>query len=63
MVTDAINVAQAKGFIGEGDTVVLTAGVVGNVRSATNLLMVRRIDRVLARGMGIGQREVAGTHC
>jgi pyruvate kinase len=61
VVTDAINVAQSKGFIGEGDTVVLTAGVVGNVRSATNLLMVRRIDRVLVRGTGIGQREVAGT--
>ena len=60
VVTDAINVAHAKGYIGEGDTVVLTAGVVGNVRSATNLMMVRRIDRVLARGMGIGQREVAG---
>ncbi|HQY91826.1 pyruvate kinase, partial [Caldilinea sp.] len=32
VVTDAINMAHAKGFIGEGDTVVLTAGVVGNVR-------------------------------
>lgn len=61
VVTDAINVAQARGFIGEGDTVVLTAGVVGNVRSATNLMMVRRIDRVLVRGTGIGHREVAGT--
>ena len=61
VVTDAINVAHAKGYIGEGDTVVLTAGVVGNVRSATSLLMVRRIDRVLARGTGIGAREVAGT--
>ncbi len=60
VVTDAINVAQARGFVGEGDTVVLTAGVVGNVRNATNLLMIRRIDRVLARGVGIGQREVAG---
>jgi pyruvate kinase len=60
VVTDAINVAQAKGYVGEGDTVVLTAGVVGNVRSATSLMMVRRIDRVLVRGMGIGAREVAG---
>ena len=60
VVTDAINVANARGYIGEGDTVVLTAGVVGNVRSATNLMMVRRIDRVLGRGTGIGQREVAG---
>ncbi|MBK8799936.1 MAG: pyruvate kinase [Anaerolineales bacterium] len=60
VVTDAINMAHAKGFIGEGDTVVLTAGVVGNVRSATNLMMVRRIDRVLVRGTGIGGREVSG---
>lgn len=60
VVTDAINVAQAKGYVGEGDTVVLTAGVVGNVRSATSLMMVRRIDRVLVRGVGIGAREVAG---
>lgn len=60
VVTDAINMAHAKGYIGEGDTVVLTAGVVGNVRSATNLMMVRRIDRVLVRGAGIGGREVAG---
>lgn len=60
VLTDAINVAQAKGFVGEGDTVVLTAGMVGNVRSATNLLMVRRIERILVRGVGIGQREIAG---
>jgi pyruvate kinase len=60
VVTDAINLAHAKGYIGEGDTVVLTAGVVGNVRSATNLMMVRRIDRILVRGTGIGGREVAG---
>lgn len=60
VVIDAINVAQRHGHIGPGDTVVLTAGVVGNVRSATNLLMVRTIERVLARGTGLGQREVAG---
>jgi pyruvate kinase len=60
VVTDAINVAQRHGYIGPGDTVVLTAGVVSNVRSATNLMMVRTIERVVARGVGLGQREVAG---
>ena len=60
VVTDAINVAQNKGHINEGDTIVLTAGMVGSVRSATNLMMVRTIERVLARGTGLGQREVAG---
>jgi len=60
VVTDAINVAQRHGYVSPGDTVVLTAGVVGNVRNATNLMMVRTIERVLARGTGLGQREVAG---
>jgi pyruvate kinase len=31
------------------------------VRSATNLMMIRTIEQVLARGTGLGQREVAGT--
>jgi pyruvate kinase len=60
VVTDAITVAQRHNFVGPGDTVVLTAGVVGNVRSATNLMMVRTIERVVAQGTGLGQREVAG---
>jgi pyruvate kinase len=42
------------------NTIVLTAGMVGGVRSATNLMMVRTIERVVARGIGLGQREVAG---
>ena len=60
VVTDAIDVARRAGYVGEGDTVVLTAGVVGSVRTATNLMMIRTIEHVLARGIGIGQREVAG---
>jgi len=60
VVTDAINVAQRHGYVSPGDTVVLTAGVVGNVRNATNLMMVRTIERVLAQGTGLGQREIAG---
>ncbi len=60
VVTDAITVAMRQSFVGPGDTVVLTAGVVGNVRNATNLMMVRTIELVLVNGTGLGQREVAG---
>jgi pyruvate kinase len=60
VVNNAIQVAQDAGFVGLGDTIVLTAGVVGSVRTGTNLMMVRTIERVLARGQGIGQREAAG---
>lgn len=60
VVVDAIKVAQAHGFVREGDTIVLTAGTVGNIHNTTSLMMVRTIERVIARGAGIGQREVAG---
>jgi pyruvate kinase len=60
VVNDAITVAQQAKLVLPGDTVVLTAGVVGSVRSATNLMMVRTIERVLVRGTGLGQREIAG---
>ncbi len=60
VVNDAINVAQDAKMVSPGDTVILTAGVVGSVRSATNLMMVRTIERVLAQGTGLGHREIAG---
>jgi len=60
VVADAVRVAQNAGHIHEGDTIVLTAGMVGGIRNATNLMMVRAIERVVARGIGLGQREVAG---
>ncbi len=60
VVGDAVRVAQKAGYVQEGDTVILTAGMVGSVRSATNLMMVRTIERVLAHGIGLGQREVVG---
>lgn len=60
VVVDAIKVAQSKGLVNEGDTIVLTAGTVGNIHNTTSLMMVRTIERVLVRGTGLGQREVAG---
>jgi pyruvate kinase len=62
VVIDAINVAQRHGHIGPGDTVVLTAGVVGNVRNATNLLMVRTIERVLDAWHRIGATRGCWAH-
>ncbi len=60
VINDAITVVQEAKMVNPGDTVVLTAGVVGSVRSATNLMMVRTIERVLATGVGLGSREIAG---
>ncbi len=60
VVVGAVSAAQQAGYLDEGDTIILTAGMVGGVRSATNLMMVHSLERVLASGVGIGQREVVG---
>lgn len=60
VVVGAVSAAQKAGYLEEGDTIILTAGMVGGVRSATNLMMVHSLERVLATGTGIGQREIVG---
>ncbi|MCB0064632.1 MAG: pyruvate kinase [Caldilineaceae bacterium] len=60
VVVGAVSAAQKAGYLDEGDTIILTAGMVGGVRSATNLMMVHSLERVLATGTGIGQREIVG---
>jgi pyruvate kinase len=44
VVEDALRVSRAHGLTSVGDTVVITAGVVGSKRNATNLMMVRTIE-------------------
>ncbi len=60
VVEDAIRAARENGFVKEGETVVITAGMVSGVPRMTNLLTVRTVERVLAEGTGLGQRKVAG---
>ncbi len=60
VVEDAIRVARENGFVKEGETVVITAGMVSGVPRMTNLLTVRTVERILAEGTGLGQRKVAG---
>jgi len=60
VVEDAIRVARENGYVQEGETVVITAGMVSGVPRMTNLLTVRTVERVLAEGTGLGQRKVAG---
>ncbi len=60
VVEDAIRVAREEGYVKEGETVVITAGMVSGVPRMTNLLTVRTVERVLAEGIGLGQRKVAG---
>ncbi|MBO1349691.1 MAG: pyruvate kinase [Hormoscilla sp. GUM202] len=56
----AINVAQEKHLLQEGDLVVMTAGALQGVPGSTNLIKVEVVTAVLAQGTGMGQGLVSG---
>lgn len=56
----AMNVAQEKGLLHEGDLVVMTAGTLQGVSGSTDLIKVDVVTAVLGRGVGIGEAAVSG---
>lgn len=56
----ALNVAQEKHLLSEGDLVVMTAGALQGVAGSTNLIKVEIITSVLGQGIGLGQGSVSG---
>ncbi|HBL09929.1 MAG TPA: pyruvate kinase [Cyanobacteria bacterium UBA11162] len=56
----AINVAQEKHLLKEGDLVVMTAGTLQGVPGSTDLIKVEMVTAVLGQGIGIGQGSVSG---
>ncbi len=60
VIDEAVETARTAGLVGEGDTVVITAGRGGRVVGGTDLIKVYRLTRVLARGHGLGNQTVQG---
>ncbi len=56
----ALNVAQEKQLLEEGDLVVMTAGTLQGVAGSTDLIKVEVVTAVLGKGIGIGQGSVSG---
>ena len=56
----AINVAQERQLLAEGDLVVMTAGTLQGVPGSTDLIKVEVVTAVLGQGIGIGQGAVSG---
>ncbi len=63
----ALNVAQEKELLNEGDLVVMTAGTLQGVSGSTDLIKVEVVTAVLGQGTGLGQGSVSGrarvAHC
>ncbi|MGI0488088.1 pyruvate kinase [Pantanalinema rosaneae CENA516] len=56
----AVNVAQEKELLKEGDLVVMTAGTLQGVAGSTDLIKVEVVTAVRGKGIGIGQGSVSG---
>ena len=56
----AMNVAQEKDLLHQGDLVVMTAGTLQGVAGSTDLIKVDMVTAVLGKGTGIGQGSVSG---
>ncbi|MGB3264410.1 MAG: pyruvate kinase [Microcoleus sp.] len=56
----AIDVAQEKKLLSDGDLVVMTAGTLQGVAGSTDLIKVEVVTAVLGRGAGVGLGSVSG---
>lgn len=56
----SVKAALERGYINEGDLVVITAGVPAAVTGTTNLIRVHTVARVITRGMGVGKKSAYG---
>ncbi|MBF2026107.1 MAG: pyruvate kinase [Oscillatoriales cyanobacterium C42_A2020_001] len=56
----AVNVAQEKDLLQEGDLIVMTAGTLQGVSGSTDLIKVEVVTGVRGKGVGIGQGSVSG---
>ena len=63
VIDRSIHSAMIKGYIKEGDLIVITAGIPVGVSGTTNLIKVHTVGKVLLKGIGIGKKSVSGKVC
>lgn len=63
VIDTSIFSAMRKGYIEEGDLIVITAGIPVGVAGTTNLIKVHTVGEVLLKGIGIGKKSVSGKVC
>ncbi|MEN9228694.1 MAG: pyruvate kinase [Gloeomargarita sp. HHBFW_bins_205] len=56
----AMAMAQERGWLKEGDLVVMTAGTLPGVAGSTDLIKVGMVSAQIAQGVGVGQGLVSG---
>ncbi|MBD3948666.1 pyruvate kinase [Tuanshanicoccus lijuaniae] len=60
MIDLATELVQEKGYVSEGDLVIITAGVPVGESGTTNLMKIQVIGTQLAKGVGVGKEHFIG---
>ena len=60
VIDRAIIASMDKGFVKQGDLIIITAGVPVGVGGTTNLIKVHTIGEILLKGQGIGRQSITG---
>ena len=63
MIEISLKCAREHGYVKDGDSVVITAGVPVGKPGSTNLIKVVNVGNKLVSGVGIGKRSVTGKIC
>ena len=63
IIDSSVEATLEKGYLKQGDLIVITAGIpVGEIGS-TNLIKVHIVSKTLLRGIGIGEKSISGKVC
>ncbi len=61
LIDESVNACVKKGYIKNGDLVVITAGILTGIPGGTNIMKIHVVAKEIAQGMGIGKGIVKGT--
>jgi len=63
VIDESVKRAMEKGYIKQGDLIVITAGIPVGVAGSTNLIKVHIVGEILVKGIGIGNNSATGKVC
>jgi len=63
VIENSIKAAMDKGYVEEGDLVIITAGIPVGLTGTTNMIKVHTIGKILLTGVGIGKSSGTGRVC
>jgi pyruvate kinase len=60
LIEESVNSCLKKGYIKNGDLVVITAGILTGIPGGTNIMKIHVVAKEVAQGMGVGKGIIKG---